>query len=427
MVRLGEKISRHAALPVFILALLLIASQFMQVHADRDNGVFYLKDHEGDQAALSDVTISGELGDGFHSTLFNLANGEVTTDTKLFDPPRAVWYNSVQPDKVKGKWKFDNIFSPDSIVARDPDDPGSYRQASVHPNITEYDENKQPRNDNMATYTNRLEYGLASIGDQYYFVVPSTNSYIGTSGIYRLNFISGRDYRGELPASDALATFSLDKNKGDGSSEIQVLGLEAVGDKLALVLEEDHKLVIRSYDSKSGEQLGEAEVSGFSISGSDTTIKGRSFYESYEAYSDSDSSRLSLAFMSSLDQGKVNKTIWSFDLADGVKLLDETAVSYPDDRESDLRNMKSIHYINGKLYVIYQSTETKDQSDILFDMARPKHLMIRVYKAARLQYEGELVTDRNQDGNRVEHLAASYDYDPMYNREFDQISIRPAE
>ncbi|WP_336771266.1 hypothetical protein [Paenibacillus sp. MMO-58] len=426
MLRLGKKISRHAALPVFILALLLIASQFMQVHADRDNGVFYLKDHEGDQAALSDVTISGELGDGFHSTLFNLANGEVTTDTKLFDPPRAVWYNSVQPDKVKGKWKFDNLFSPDSIVARDPDDPGSYRQASVHPNITEYDESNQPRSDNSATYTNRLEYGLAKIGDQYYFVVPSTNSYIGTSGIYRLHFIDGREYKNQLPASEALATFSLDKNKGDGSSEIQVLGLEAVGDKLALVLEEDHKLVIRSYDSKSGEQLGEAAISGFSISGSDKA-QGRSFYESYEAYSDSDSSRLSVAFMSSPDQGQVRKTIWSFDLADGVKLLDETAVSYPDDMESNLRNMKSIHYINGKLYVIYQSTETKDESDIVFDIARPKHLMIRVYKAAKLEYEGELVTDRNQDSNRVELLATSYDYNPMYNREFDHISIRPAE
>ncbi|ACT00554.1 hypothetical protein [Paenibacillus sp. JDR-2] len=427
MVLLRKIVSRHAALPIFILALLLIGLQFMKVHADRDKGVFYLKDHEGNQAALSDVTISGELGDGFHGTLFNLANGKVATDTKVFDPPRAVWYNSVQPDKVKGKWKFDNVFSPDSIVARDPDDPGTYRQASVYPNITEYDENKQPRNDNTATYTNRLEYGLANIGDQYYFVVPSTNSYVGTSGIYRLHFIDGRDYNNQLPASEALATFSLDKNKGDGSSEIQVLGLEAVGDKLALVLEEDQKLVIRSYDSKSGESLGEAAVSGFSIPGSKDKVQGRSFYESYEAYSDSDSSRLSLAFMSSPDQGQVRKTVWSFDLADGVKLLDETAVSYPDDMESNLRDMKSIHYINGKLYVIYQSTETKDESDIVFDIARPKHLMIRVYKAARLQYEGELVTDRNQDSNRVEHLATSYDYNPMYNREFDHISIRSAE
>ncbi|WP_201004476.1 hypothetical protein [Paenibacillus glycanilyticus] len=426
MLRLDKTISRHAALPIFILALFLIASQYMLVHADKDNGVFYLKDHEGDQEALSDVSISGELGDGFHSTRFNLVNGEVTTNTKLFDPPRAVWYNSTQPDKLKGKWKFDNIFLPDSITARDPEDPGSYWQASVHPNITEYDENKQPRKGNGATYTNRLEYGLANIGDQYYFVVPSTNSYAGTSGIYRLNFINGRDYRGELPASEALATFSLDKNKGDGSSEIQVLGLEAVGDKLALVLEEDHKLVIRSYDGKSGKQLGEAAVSGFSISGSDKA-HGRSFYESYESYSDSDSGRLSLAFMSSPYQGQVRKTIWSFDLADGVKLLDETAVSYPDDMESNLRNMKSIHYMDGKLYVIYQSTETKDQNDILFDMAHPKHLMIRVYKAARLQYEGELVTDRNQDSNRVAHLSTSYSYDPTYNREFDHIRIRPAE
>ncbi|TCN01231.1 hypothetical protein EV294_101684 [Paenibacillus sp. BK033] len=427
MQRLGKILSRHAALPIFILALLLIASQFMLVHADNDNGVFYLKDHEGEQAALSDVTISGELGDGFHSTLFKLFDGKVTTGTKLFDPPRAVWYNSTQPDKLKGKWRFDNIFSPDSIVARDPNDPGSYWQASVHPNITEYDDSNQPRSDNTATYTNRLEYGLASVGDQYYFAVPSTNRYVGTSGIYALTFTSGRDYKGQLPESEALATFSLDKNKGDGSSEIQVLGLEAVGGKLALVLEEDQKLVIRSYDSKSGELLGEAAVSGFSISGSAKAVQGRSFYESYESYSDSVSNTLCLAFMSNPDQGQVRKTVWSFDLANGVKLLDETAVTYPDDMESNLRDLKSANYANGRLYVIYQSTETKVESNIVFDIARPKHLMIRVYKASKLQYEGELVTDRNQDGNRVEHLATSYDYDPMHNREFENIRIRPAE
>lgn len=428
MRKLRKQISRHTALSVLVLALLLMGSQLLQVYEEKDEGTYYLKNHEGDQAALSDVTISGELGDGFHKTLFRLNRGEeVTINTEILDPPRTIWYDSQSPEKVKEKLRFDIIFQPDSIIARDPGNPGSFWEASVHPRIVEYGENNQPKNDNSATYTNRLEYGIANIGDQYYFVVPTTNRYAGTSGIYKLNFVNGRNYNGSLPESEAIATFSLNKNRREGYSEIQVLGLEAVGDKLALILEEDQKLVIRSYDGASGELLGETVAGDFSIQASNKAVEGRSYYEHYEAYSDPDSSRLSLAFMSSPDQDTVRKTIWSFDLANGIKLLDETDVTYPDDREANLRNMKSINYLNGKLYVIYQTTETKAESDILFDMARPKHLMIRVYESSKLQYEGELVTDRNQDSNRVIHAANSYDYDPAFNREFEHILIRPAE
>jgi hypothetical protein len=225
MQALWKKSARHLALPVLVIALLLIGSQFMQVDADRDKGTFYLKDHHGERSALADVTISGELGDGFHKTLFHLVgnSSHVITHTQVYDPPREVWYNSLSLDKLNGNLRYDTIFQPSSIAVRDPKDPNSFWTASVMPNITEYDDKDQPKEGNSSTYTNRLEYGLAKIGDQPFFVVPSTNHYVGISGIYKLNFIDARSNLGETPPSEALVTFSLDKNKEQAPSKFRFL------------------------------------------------------------------------------------------------------------------------------------------------------------------------------------------------------------
>lgn len=429
MQALWKKSAGHLALPVLVIALLLIGSQFMQVNADRDKGIFYLKDHQGERSALADVTISGDLGDGFHKTLFHLAgnSSHVVTHTQVYDPPREVWNNSLTLDKLKGNLRYDLIYQPSSIAVRDPKDPNSYWTASVMPNITEYDDKDQPKEGNSSTYTNRLEYGLAKIGDQPFFVVPSTNHYVGISGIYKLNFIDARSNLGETPPSEALVTFGLDKNKELAPSEIQVLGLEAVGDKLALILEEDQKLVIRSYDSKSGELLGEAAADDFTVSNSYLAETKRTFNESYEAYSDDQSNRLCIAFMSGYDQGLVHKTIWSFDFSDGVKLLDETDINYKDLRETDKHNMQSIRYLNGKLYVIYSNLKMEGNTDdeMLFNPYQPKQLIIQVYGTHKLLYEGELVTDQNDDLiNFLNYNRDSFTYDPAYNREFDHIVVQ---
>ncbi|CAM3334552.1 hypothetical protein PALU110988_16915 [Paenibacillus lupini] len=428
MQALWKKSASHLALPALVIALLLIGFQFMKVDADRNKGTFYLKDHQGDRSALADVTISGELGDGFHKSSFYLEKGNVVTRTQVYDPPREVWYNNLSLDKLKGNLRYDLIYQPSSITVRDPKDSNSYWTASVMPNITEYNDTGQPKRDNTSAYTNRLEYGLAKIGDQDFFVVPSTNHYVGISGIYKLNFIDARSNPGETPPSEALVTFSLDKNKEPSPSEIQVLGLEAVGDKLALILEEDQRLVIRSYDSKSGKLLGEVAADDFTVSNAYLAESKRKFNESYEAYSDVQNNRLSIAFMSGYEQGLVQKIIWSFDLSDGVKLLDETEITYKDLRVNDKRNMESIHYLNGKLYVIYSNLELGGKTDydqFVFDPYQPKKLIIQVYETHKLLYEGELVTDHNDDLISLQNYKRdSFTYDPVYNREFEHIVVQ---
>jgi hypothetical protein len=211
-------LSRHIALPFLVLALLLIASQFIQVHADRNQGTFYLKDHEGDRSVLADVTISGELGDGFHQTLFKLSGGNVTKETEVFAPPQSIRYNTSSPDKAKGNRQYEwNGFEPFSIAVRDWSDPDLYETAFFAPELVEYNDKHQVMH-NSHSFTNVLPYGIAGIGDQLFAVVPSTSSYIGTSGIYKLNFTDGRNGAGEAPVSEALLTFSLDNNKEPGHS-----------------------------------------------------------------------------------------------------------------------------------------------------------------------------------------------------------------
>ncbi|MGO4107023.1 hypothetical protein [Paenibacillus sp. YAF4_2] len=431
---LWKKSARHLVLPALVIALLLIGSQFMQVDADRDKGTFYLKDHQGDRSALADVTISGELGDGFHKSSFELAgsSGSIATDTQIYDSPKNIWYDDRTPDKLKGDLKFDlNGFEPFAIDYWDQRDSSIYKTAYFTLEFVEYNDKHQTMH-NSHTFTNSVQYGLAKIGNQIYFTVPSGNTYVGTNGIYKLNFIDGRSNPADAPESEALATYSLDKNKEPASSEIQVLGLEAVGDKLALILEENKKLVVRSYDSRSGKLLGEAAANNFTIPSSHLGEKKRSFHEDYEAFIDED--QLSIAFRSTSDEsnnyGSIQKTIWSFNLSDGVKLLDETTISYNDSIELNKRNMKAISYRNGKLYVVHDHSilDGKTDEQILFDPYRPKQLIIQVYQAGKLLYEGELATDMNDDWIRaMNYTKDSFTNDTSQYRTFDHIVIQWAK
>jgi LytB protein. len=82
--------------------------------------------------------------------------------------------------------------------------------------------------------------------------------------------------------------------------------LEAVGNKPALILEEDNKLVIRSYDSKNGRLLGEIAVNH--------TVPQKEIDTAYEAFTDEISHQLNIAMISGSNKNNdvVEKTVWSF-------------------------------------------------------------------------------------------------------------------
>lgn len=232
-----------------------------------------------------------------------------------------------------------------------------------------------------------MEYGLAFIRDNVYFTVPTSAKSSGVNGIYELSFEEDGENR-------TVTEYSLDQNKDGGSFE--VLGLEAAGDKLALILEDNGQIKVRGYDSKSGQQVGEI-----------TLAQTEDYFQRYEAYSNDQT--LNLVFQRSTDNtnqdSQFHKVVFSVDFTDGMKLIDQTNLDY-EDSEVYMRSRMTMLYRDAKLYVVFTSTEAETPEGVYLEFVHPMHLLIRVYEAGMPIYEGELMTDVNDDGIRFINMPA---------------------
>jgi hypothetical protein len=89
--------------------------------------------------------------------------------------------------------------------------------------------------------------------------------------------------------------------------------------------------------------------------------------------------------------------------------------------------MKAISYLKGKLYVIYTHSLLNSRTDeqLLFDPYQPKELIIQVYQEGRRIYDGELVSDQNDDFIRaMNNDRDGFTYDPSQYRAFDHFVIQ---
>ncbi|WP_027087078.1 hypothetical protein [Cohnella panacarvi] len=421
---------KHAAIPVLIAAIVLIGAMAYQFYRMKDDGMFVLKDLSGDRKTLDDVVISGQLGDGFHRTSWRLDEGRIDTNTELFKQP--IWPDTYRyipggnkrigntEFRVGGNREF-NIMS----YERPPDknDLMPIRTAYVTPSIR-YGKSS---NGNAVTYANPLEYGIARIGGKVYFTVPAAYDSTGTSGIYELSFVDWgislvvdkQDY----PARTVVEV-PLETNVSGQSAGIDVLGLEAVGNKLVLISVENHALKLRSYDGASGELFGEATVPNFYLPGRPGTPSGANTYqESYEAFVDEGRSALNLSFMgSSID----HRFFLNFDLSTGVKLIDTVTVAFDDGDFDPYRGFYKASYKNGRFYILRAFRDARMiDNEPYYDLALPQHCYLYVYERSELVYKGELATDMNDDN--VEMLSvlpsANFSYDQMDYRFFSKITI----
>jgi len=426
------------ALLALITAIIVIILVFIKIYTFKDNGTFYLKDLQGDRSSLSDVSISGYLHDGYHNTSFKIDDGIVVTRTKI--------YNSAKEYISKQKTPVRYIYG----VHYDASLSITGQKIAIYINYNDYTDLKSIKygaaylktdivcekySEGSYTLTNHAYYGLVKIDDKLYYTVPTTRDYTGTNSIFEISDLN--DYAAALLQKDAveqgkarvLASFSLDKNKDDASSGIEVLGLEAVGDKLALILVDENRLVVRGFESSSGEVFGEAVLEDFAIAGHRRdnlkNPEAPSYYESYEAFSDENV--LNISFIRSDSQpDNLKRTIISFDFSDGVKLVNKTDASYT---EGNIDRIYDMTYKSGKLYVAMSLREFAENSSIPFDILRPSRFMIYVYKASDLIYKGELMTDINEDNIMAVYSASTYSrhgfgYDQYEYRIFEQVEIR---
>ncbi|XEC96186.1 hypothetical protein AB6A23_06400 [Paenibacillus tarimensis] len=425
-------LKRHLVIPVFLIAVLIVGTIFYKVYAWKDNGTFKIKDLVGERSAIEDVIISGDLLDGYHRVRFKIEGGLVRTDTEVYSVPM-LWstdrYIYGAPKRMNGIDYEVRGYIDFDIIYRDSRNPKRSVTGLAHlkPEIV-YTKSSQEG----VTFTNPLEYGLAKIGENVYYSVPTTTDYTGMNGIYELKF-DERAYQYmpeyEKHAPRLVTSYSLDRNKESGSAGIEVLGLEAVGGKLALITAEDNKLVVRGYDSSSGLMLGEAVIENFIVAGRGDNKEAEAHYESYDAYADHIGNVLTLSFRSNLSRpGQLKRTIVSVDFSRSVEAVQILKGDFRDGDEHRYfgYGIQYMSYVNGKLVVAMTLSEPEESNSIPHEIVRPKRFFIYVFQASELMYKGELVTDLNDDTIRAVNVPPTYSgfaYDPAQYRNFADVTI----
>ncbi|WP_040951320.1 hypothetical protein [Gorillibacterium massiliense] len=431
-------ISRHAAIPTLVLAVIAIGGIGGAVYGQKDQSSFYIKDIAGDRQALKEVVISGELKDGFHSNRFSISNGQVLVETDVYEQPE-------QPDLYRySRGGFKRIGNREyevhglgtfSIMAREKTPGGRYvgSTSAVHPALVF----PPGQSENSASISNVLEYGLAASGDNIYFTAPVTWDYGGRTAIYEWNqkdFTATGD-PADLPPARTVAEWDLTPAEEDSVKAMDVLGLEAVGDKLVVVTIQNGELLLRAYDRKTGNFAGEDRVPGIdighNINSGENQPKGEMSYvsEPYQAFSDNEAGTLTLLF----DKTVMPEGAWAMKIVcfqftkDGIITAQNLDVNDTDVQQDRYYGQTMMDYRDDKLYWVRTVQDNRlYEGDYAHDQVLPKHLWVTVYKDGQSLYKGELVTDLNEDTNAFLTMK-EFNYDQMKNRNFANLAISGAE
>jgi hypothetical protein len=406
--------------------LAIIVVWFTGVFDKKEEESFVVKDISGDSSLLSQVQISGVLRNGKQTTSFNWIGHEVKATTQYFHKQQPI---SLRPytlgDKLKVGHKYYTVYGEQNfeILEQDQSKEGKEQtRSAVVPSSLAYQLGKI-KDDKLANtkFTNPLEYGLTDVDDQMFFIVPNNAAFAGENSIYQLDFKQKKDESN----SRKLATIDLKGNALSTQrlqpSNIEVLGLEAVGKQLAVVISKDGKLVIQAYDSVSGKETGTVEVKDVYLQTdlndivSNPPLEGKTVVQSYgyNAYRDEENGVLNLSF-NIVTAGQPNRDVLfvSIDMKNNVSLISVLKASYSNPRESasDLIGVRQVAYLQNHLYVIRMEQEQTENQEVQNDQAQDakqasevkpeegyRHLYVYVYNASGLVYKGELVTSMNDD------------------------------
>ncbi|CAI6082805.1 hypothetical protein [Cohnella sp. JJ-181] len=435
-----NRLKKHAAIPIAATAVCIILAFAFSTYGSKEKARFELKDLAGSREALRDVEIGGELTDGYYRTAFRIAEGILGTKTKIFEQPKdpnRYPFGGANQTGDEITYSFDNRSVSYHILAWQwkDNDPIAVRETELNPPIAYHG----PEADaNAVRMANSAEYGLAKIGDRVYYTPPVSSYFTGTSGIYELKFyewglgpfVDKQDY-----APRKVADIPLGANKAGGNG-IEVLGMKAVGDRLALLTVQNHALVVQGYDSVSGRVLGEVSVPDFYPVGRPSDPAAASaHYEPYESYADESGDRLIVSFRRSAagEEARAPTTVLVLDFAGGVKLVQRFELSLDEGESRTLGYVSDMQYLNGKLYVVksWQGQAAGPESDPARAIRRVRNqnrLYLYVFEPSQLIYKGELITDMNED--RIHTLNAregqpGYGYSETDMRTFANVSIEP--
>lgn len=466
---------RYFVILVVAAVMLTLTSTYLSVYARKEAGQFTLQDMAGDRSVLSGVSVGGKLTDSVHFTDFTITNGSVQTNTTLKAYPQE--NNPIYPylGKVKlgderiyevsyGSFSMSELF----IADRGRSGYGQERTAKVQPRIyfrqsgeTDLQESSRIErptpsdntnsgsssgngeasaddgiSNSVVELANQTLYGLTEANGDIYYIHPTTRKWEGVNSLYKLAFRNNdsKNASNEIPESLALASFDLDAIKAAGSSGLDILGLESVGGKLAVIIAENGQLKVYCY-SESGQALGEIVVAeAFTLRGLESEIdsngseKGKRYDERYQAYPDEKNNQLNLLFNSyNSEASGSHATVWTLDLSAAPKVVNQAEVTFAaEDGKDNQGNMAAaVAFREGKLYLLKVLEQSQLREEGTFLPAWPERIFVHVYEQDKLVYKGELLTDAADDLIRVYNRPPTSSYSYRYGeyRHFERLQV----
>ncbi|MEK0317585.1 hypothetical protein [Cohnella sp. 56] len=429
------RIARHGALPAAALAIAWIVGLAIHTYAARHDETLRLQDLAGSREAIQGVSIGGVVKDGYHRTTFRVQEGHVSSRTEVLEQPRWTFADGGFGQSGEGKTytaqrEDDGTYKVIVYPTKDGSLVGVGERAYASPSIA-YRGQRGPVG--QPALANRLEDGIATIGDRVYFTAPVSGKFTGQSGIYELKFyewwqeqrIDKKEY-----APRKLADIDLSANAQGEGGAIEVLGLEAIGGKLALVTAERGALHVRCYDPDTGAELGAIAVPDVRPAAAPDDAAAAGNRAAYEAHPDASRSLLTLAFERAAagESGRPTTTVLVLDFAGGgIELAQRFDVDMNDGEADTDSAMSAMYYRDGKLYAVKSRREPQNSDTrIAYEWLRPRHLYIYVYDRQSLAYKGELLTDVNDDSIRLVNMPANGSnsvYEQLDYRRFADVSI----
>jgi hypothetical protein len=473
-----KKVLRRYFVILMVAAVLLtLTSTYLSVYARKEAGQFTLRDMAGDRSVLSGVSLGGTLADSVHFTDFTIANGAVQANTTLKAYPQE--NNPIYPYLGKVKLGDERIyevnfatFSLNELFITDGGRSGygQERTAKLQPRLyfrqsgekdspessvmerptplSNADQGFSPANGEASpanftstvTYelANQLPYGLTEANGNIYYIVPTTRKWEGVNSLYKLAFRNNdsKNASNEIPESIALASFDLDAIKAADSAGMDILGLESVGGKLAVIIAESGQLKVYCFDSESGQSLGEVVVAkSFALpglemeAGNSESISGKRYDERYQAYPDKKNNQLNLLFNSyNNDAASSHATVWTLDLSAAPKVINQSEVTFAaEDGKDNQGNMATaVAFREGKLYLLKVLEQSQLRDEEIYLPARPERIFVHVYEQSKLVYKGEVLTDATDDLFHVYNRPpmSSYSYRYGEHRHFERLQIK---
>ncbi len=428
-------IKKHLFIPVLLLAVYTIWFICSNVFAQAENSELSIQHRRGDAAELKPITVTGKLVDGYHSAGFIWHENNLVQETVIFKEaaPNRFTRSTTRNTQYRFEGQEFSIhanqyFAEYTIIKQRLHGQGYYSGSTENATITLP---IQAATD-YANYFNQISYGLTAINDDVYFTVPVSTTHEGINGIYKVSFAATDRISEQQSVSFPITSFTLPGKDAPQEEQLAIAGLDATGDKLLLLVTQNNQLIINSF-AANGSFLGKSVVPNIQLISTSEQLaeaiasNAKAYYANYSTYRNNE--QISFVFSSIENFG--DKLIVTIDnnqpdnLASVMRIHPESEqLAYS---ENDSATLQDIRFVDGKLYVLSTFLDNGPDYVYLTDPLKSIRLVLQAYSNHSKIYEGELITNMNDDKIQlIQEDAARVEFHERRHRRFEELAIQPA-